>query len=503
MPSLANLLVVALLLTGLLFAFAEPLMAMVRQWDVSPMYSYAYVVPPISAYLLWSRRDALSREPVRPARLAAVPLLLLALVMHAVGAVAAIQLLQQLAFIVTIAGIVLYAFGWRHFVLSAPALGYLLFMVPLWDVFTEHLHAPFQNNSARLGVWLVRLIDVPAYREDVIISLPNVTLEVARACSGVNYLVAVLALALPLAFLRLDRMWRRAVLIVSAVAIAALANGVRVALIAVLAYYEVGSPLHGPFHVLHGLFVAAVGYVALFAGLRLLRSPESRSDASMVKEAAPVRVGLPALPARWSADLGGLAILMWAVALAGFMQVTTPVTLAAPLDRLPTRLGSWTAETTQTSAAEGSVPAWRLADEYIRRSYRSDDGRKAVVEVWYFEMQRQNRELVNFEASDLHRRASRVAVPLAAGTSLQANVIDWPERKEVGMFWYEIGGVAEADPLATKMRGAWNGLVARHSNGAVVMLRTDALPGFEQGSTALQTLAAALHPALVPHWTSR
>ena len=48
-----------------------------------------------------------------------------------------------------------------------------------------------------------------------------------------------------------------------------LANGLRVALISALAHWEFTSALHGPMHVLHGLFVAAVGYVVLFLGFGL------------------------------------------------------------------------------------------------------------------------------------------------------------------------------------------------------------------------------------------
>ena len=117
---------------------------------------------------------------------------------------------------------------------------------------------------------ILQLVGVPAYHEGVTLHLPTITLEVARACSGVNYLIAVLALGLPLGYLYLPSLPRRAILIVSAVIIAAVSNSLRVALIGMLAYWEIGSPLHGPFHVLHGLFVSGIGYVVLFAGLRML-----------------------------------------------------------------------------------------------------------------------------------------------------------------------------------------------------------------------------------------
>ena len=91
-------------------------------------------------------------------------------------------------------------------------------------------------------------------------------------------------------------------LLVMAVVVAALSNGLRVTLICALAYYEVGSPLHGPFHVLHGLFVAGVGYAVLFAGLRVLvpkheRQPRAIASSAAVASPSPARGRFGPLPA--------------------------------------------------------------------------------------------------------------------------------------------------------------------------------------------------------------
>ena len=47
-------------------------------------------------------------------------------------------------------------------------------------------------------------------------------------------------------------------------------------MIGALVYYDIGAPLHGPAHVLHGLFVSGIGHVALFVGLWLLGAREQR-----------------------------------------------------------------------------------------------------------------------------------------------------------------------------------------------------------------------------------
>ena len=500
MRRLLDLGVALLIVAGVMLAFEDALLAMLHQWQVNPMYSYAYSVPAISLFLLWARRDAFYKRSLRPARLAGGAVLVLSLGLLAVGQVGAIQVLQQFAFLVALVGVVLFLFGFDYLAVSAPALAYLLLMVPIWDVFTERLHWPFQSNSARFGVALMHAIGVPAYREGTVITLPNLSIEVARQCSGVNYLVAVLALALPLAYLRLRGVWRRVALILSAMLIAAGANSLRVALIGALAYYEVGSPLHGPFHVLHGLFVAGVGYVALFMGLRFLQSGAANAQEQTAD--APISA---APRGRWSTtEAFALAVLFLMVWKVGIVPSSTPVALAAPLDTLATRLGPWYADPIGVRSTTPLPAAWNNADAHLSRLYRSQSGQTVTVDVWYFAVQKQNREVVSFRTAQLHRAAVPVHVPLHSGGVLDANLLRWPERAEAALFWYDIGGVPESHQNGARLRSLWNGLAARHSSGAAIMLRTPSPDGAQDKAVAaLQAFAAELYPALVLHWAGR
>ena len=64
LPALA---IVAAVTLALLFAYRGALASMLRLWNNSPMYSYGFTVPLISAYLLWSRRHVLRTLTPRPA----------------------------------------------------------------------------------------------------------------------------------------------------------------------------------------------------------------------------------------------------------------------------------------------------------------------------------------------------------------------------------------------------------------------------------------------------
>jgi EpsI family protein len=476
---------------ALVLAHAGALAGMVGVWSRSPMYSYAYTVPFISAYLLWSQRAVFRGLQPAGSWRHGLPVLGLGLAMLAASGIGGVQVLGQLAFLVNLTGAVLLLLGPRYVRAGWAGLAYLLLMIPLWDAVTEPLHEPFQHRSAAIGIALVRLIGIPAYRQGTFISLPNLDIEVARACSGVNYLVAVVALGLPLSYLCLRSPWRRLALVGSAMVVAALSNGLRVALISVLAYYEIGSPLHGPFHVLHGLFVAGIGYVALFAGLRWLSRGERRPATVVESSAAgaPFRVSLGAAAA--------VAAAFAVAAAAPMLRVAAPaVTLAAPLDAVPLSLDRWTGE--PLALRQMAALPWSGADQQLYRRYVDPEGAAFDVYVGYFETQRQSRELAGERSAELHRGSRRMTLSRPDRRRVTVNVIErGTPRPRVALFWYDVDGATETERYATVLRTAWNSLVRRRSNGAVVMVSGEGSAAADPSALErIADLAGRVHAAV-------
>ena len=485
MSRLGGIVSSVVLASGVLFAFWEPLRALVALWSNVPMYSYGFTVPVISLYLLWTRREDFGTVPLEPARFPAAALLLLASGLLFVGKAAGLLVVQQLAFVVALVGALLGVFGIGFVRVGWAGLTYLLLMVPIWDGLTEPLHWPFQLRSASLGASTLRAIGIPAYIDGTMIALPNITLEVARACSGVNYLVAVAALGLPLAYLYLRGTWKRVVLIAAAVLVAALSNGLRVALIGLLAYLQLGSPLHGPLHVLHGLFVAAIGYIVLFAGLHWLSEPAAARAVAVRHES------------RWRVrpiDTLVLAIAFWSLGMLARAHRVEPVSLTRRLE-LPIVLGRWVGDPSQNVL---TLPGayWPGADQEIRRGYKAASGDRVNVYVGYFAVQEAQRELGSFLSDELHHDA--VVIPLRYGPDgrLSANYVPHVRKNDaLAVFWYEIDGIVETSRFGVKMRTAWNSLAYRRSNAAVVMLwcrTSDAA----QPRAELEEMAGAVYAAL-------
>ena len=477
---------------AIVFAHWAAVVAMVRTWNTSPMYSYGFTVPFISGFLLWMRRRELAALAPRPDWFAGTVALILSASMAVAARAGGFQLLDQLAVLVSLTAGVLLLFGRAYVRVAWAALAYLLLMIPLWDGFTESLHEPFQLRSATIGVWILQNLGIPAYREGTFIDLVGIKIEVARACSGVNYLIAVVALGLPLAYVFLQGIWRRVVLLVSAVVVAALANGLRVALIGLLVHLQVGSPLHGPGHVLHGLFVAGIGYVVLFAGLRLLSSG-SRSAGDGAPVALPGKTS--GEPARVRLSWRHAAVLTLIFIAIGSNVLSRPpqaLVLTDSLVAFPDRLGVWEAADS-VPRGEGSR-LWPNADEEVWRRYRRGDGAVVDLYVAYFELQQQGKEIVNHRTVELHARATSVGVIDPANGKFQVNYVPADDRTPATLFWYHLDA-PETNRYVVKARTLLNAMGRSRTNGAVVML-TAVGPQSEKTVEALQQLGGQVEAAL-------
>jgi membrane protein required for beta-lactamase induction len=91
-----------------LVVFSGALIELSTRWSRQEEYSHGYLIPVVSAWLLWTRREALRGSIGRPSW-AGLALIVVALAMHVVGELSAIFILSQLGFIVVLLGIVLAA----------------------------------------------------------------------------------------------------------------------------------------------------------------------------------------------------------------------------------------------------------------------------------------------------------------------------------------------------------------------------------------------------------
>lgn len=467
-----------LLLGSFVFLYGKVFATLFVQWQGNVMYSHGFLIPLISLYLVWAKRIQLAGLPLRSSSGFGLVIMLWGVGMLLAGYAAGIPTIQELSLLFTVTGIVVLLFGLSSLKILWVPIVYLLFMIPVWEeAVTGYFHLPFQKFSANNGIALLNLLGIPAHREGLFIELPGTVLEVARACSGVNHLIAVIAIGIPLAYLFLSGWTRRILLILIAIIIAIFANGLRVALIGILSYFNIGSPLHGPFHILQGLFVSAVGYAALFFCTWALsgRSPSARNP---VDKKEPGNSGSIGWGPKNKSPYALLSAIIFFAAAGSYMNFHSfsPVHLKKNLDLFPQQIGNW-AGSPGNSSFSGLFKDANV-DQELNRVYHPNGGKTVALYIGYFEYQDSTRKVINYRTEDIHRNLSFINVNAGPGEVLEINksLQRGKAKDSLVFFWYDLNGRIVTRRLTAKLYTAWSGLIRGRSNGAIVILNCDVAP---------------------------
>ena len=90
--TIPTLLVVSASFLLLVPAFWEGISNLMHRWEVSEEYSHGYMIPMVTAYLIWQRRDLLKSIEFKPSWLP-VGLVFLGLLISVIGVISAIYVL--------------------------------------------------------------------------------------------------------------------------------------------------------------------------------------------------------------------------------------------------------------------------------------------------------------------------------------------------------------------------------------------------------------------------
>jgi exosortase len=359
-----RLFAIVIVVVAFAFCYASVFVLLVRQWSNNDVYSHGFLIPCVSLYVAWIRRGKLTALSSSGNPLG-VLLVALSVGVLAMGRLAGITGLQELSIVSTLFGMTLVTLGFGGLRVLWFPISYLLFMIPFWDIFTERLHYPFQVFSAWAGGGLMQALGVPVYRNGTYLFLPTITLEVARVCSGVSYLIAVAAVGVALSYVLLRSYYRRVTLVLVGVVVSVVANPVRIALIGLLAYHDAGTYLHGPAHILQGLFVAGIGYAVLMLGAWALR------DGGESPDSTPLHLAGKGI---WTASWLGV-ILTAGILVAGAVRPETRLLsteVVADLSALPYNLGEWGGH--DATASGGVFGSAQLDGTDLYRSYQKPTG---------------------------------------------------------------------------------------------------------------------------------
>lgn len=378
--------VLVLVELALLAFYFETARAMVEIWWRSGTFNHAFLVPPISLWLIWEKRRELAREAPRPALWLALPLAVIACG-WLMGELAAVNVLTQFALVGMLVLAVPLVIGLRAARRIAFPLGFLFFAVP----FGEFVMPTMMDWTAKFTVLGLRATGIPVYQEGLHFVIPSGRWSVVEACSGVRYLIASIVVGTLFAYLNFRSLKRRLIFVAVAIVVPLVANWLRAYMIVMLGHLSVNALAVGVDHLIYGwVFFGAVMLIMFAIGLRW-REDETGPSAGLAREEARAKPAAHPRDVLLSAALAiGIAItpraaLMW---LDGGPVQPPPQLSAAALAQ-----GGW-------QLAEAPLVDWQPAFANPSATLNvtlAKEGRRVGVFIAWYQQQNYERKLISSE----------------------------------------------------------------------------------------------------------
>lgn len=300
------------------------------------------------------------------------------------GAAASVALFRHAALILMMQGAVVTLLG--------PAIGralifplfYAFFMVPAG----EEIVAPLQLITARLCMAFLSLWGVPAHLDGIFITTPTGYFEVAEACSGAKFVIAMTAYGALVCNVCFASWPRRIIFMTGALMLSVLANGLRAFATILVAHLTSIDAAVGFDHVLYGwVFFAAVMTLVMATAWPFFdrRPGDPWFDPSKLAGVWRGQIRLPV------AALAGLSLIA-AAPLWLMVSAAASVPLLGPPE-LP-NLKGWTL--TAEPPAYPWKPRFDGADHLVMGRYRNTAGQVVDLAMVSFDRQTERRELVGF-----------------------------------------------------------------------------------------------------------
>jgi exosortase A len=350
-------------------------------WNIST-YSHCLFIPAIVGWLIWQRRSELA--PIEPKSWWP------GLILFAAGAfgwmlgqAGSIALFRHAALILMLQAIVLTILGPKVTRGILFPLFYLIFLIPFGDEFIPIL----QTITAKLCMIMLAIVQLPAYIDGVFITTPTGYFEVAEACSGVKFLVAMVAYSTLVANVCFKSWKRRIAFMLMAAVVSVLANGFRAFSTIYISHLTTNEFASSFDHIIYGwVFFGIVMIIVMAVGWRFF---DRKIDELWIPDVQPDARKSGSVWLKAGAVLAlGVSVIVAQASLSAMGRV--PMTKGIDLPEVP----GWTR--VDPRHVFPWQPRFDGADHRIWGQYSNAKGARVDVVIALYAWQDEGRKIVGF-----------------------------------------------------------------------------------------------------------
>ncbi len=328
----------------LVLAFSPALASLTIYWLNSEEFGHGLLLSGLAVFTFIQRREYLSRLQIQPAA-SGYLILLFSFLLYTASILADIELAKYYAFFISLSGVT-YALG--GFVLLRPLLFPLSLVAlsfPFPYLVTRLLTQELQLISSDIGVYFIRLMGLPVLQNGNVIDMGSFVMLVEEACSGLRYLLPLMAIGWVAAYSYRGGYVTRLLIFIVTIPITVLMNSARIAVTGLLIKYAGSEAAQGFIHDFEGWVVFLCACIFLYGVIEVItRVTKGRLGATKhftLHHTHQPEVGIELLPLRRAYAL----LLVLIVAMFSLIYSATLMRESDPInrktfDRFPLRVGS-------------------------------------------------------------------------------------------------------------------------------------------------------------------
>jgi exosortase len=260
-----------ILVVILLFAAYTP--TIIWMWDrwfaENSYYGHGILVPLVSLYLVWRKREDLKKLPPQPSPWG-FRLFILGIIIFWISAILHVYFTSGFSMLIVMAGLVLHFYGKKALGEIRFPLLFLVFMVPLPLILVAFICFKLKIIAAHLATFILNRIGLPAIQLSSIIKMAHSNVLVEDSCGGLRSLISLTALGCIFAYRLRIRLMKKMLLFASAIPIAVITNACRIVFLSAVGEIWGTEFTQGFLHDLSGYLVFVFAFLMLYAVKKLL-----------------------------------------------------------------------------------------------------------------------------------------------------------------------------------------------------------------------------------------
>lgn len=479
-------------------------------------YTHSFMVPFVIVYLLWERRKTLLSVEIKHSWLG-LPFIIAGLILYWLGELGGEYLTLNLSLWLVIAGFAWCLLGSAMLKATSFVWLMLLTMIPLPRFLYNNIAVKLKLISSKIGVDIMQMMGMSAYREGNVIDLGFTQLQVVDACNGLRYLIPLLVLGIIIAYMYKAPLWKKLVLVLSTIPISIMLNSFRIASVGVLYQFWGQVVAEGFFHDFSGWFIFMVSLAILLIEMWLLskifvsgKPPTQEGNAASQNPADVVETENMALHSKRDFAVVSPPVLTAFVLLALTLVADTSVAfhertpVAKPLGLFPAKLGKWSGS--PQSMEQRFIDTLDLTD-YVMMDYRDPENRNINLYVAYYASQSKGKSIHSPQTclpagGWIFEHADRMRLEYAGSQEKQIivnkAVIRQRDQQMISLYWFPQQGRIITNIFQLKWFTFWNALTRQRTDGALVRIMTPVYSSesVPQTEKRLRAFAKVLLPEL-------